>query len=389
MRLESAPAKTAWALWGFSLLLGASAIAMALASGTRGVPWEDVVIATVFPTVGALVASRHPRNVVGWMFIGAGVFSQIYVFTAVYANFSVSTHELPLLTFVVWLNSWLWTPSLATISLLLLLYFPDGRPASKRWRPVAFGTIGLIVVGMTAIALLPFSVSAPNYHLRNPIGVEWLGRHLALMGLVLGLPYLVAVTAAATSLVIRMRRAVGDERQQMKWFVFGSSVLIVALIISTFGNADWASMIGVVAIAVAPCVAILRYRLYDIDRIINRTVVYAIVSGLLAGCYFAVVLLLSLIAPVATDSPAVVAVATLGVAALFRPARGRVQVLIDRRFNRARYDAQTTLETFSAHLRDEVDIDSLGAQLMDVVTDIMEPRYVTLSLVQRETEARA
>jgi hypothetical protein len=291
------------------------------------------------------------------------------------------------LTFVVWLNSWLWTPSLATISLLLLLYFPDGRPASKRWRPVAFGTIGLIVVGITAVALLPFSVSAPNYHLRNPIGVEWLGRHLALMGLVLGLPYLVAVIAAATSLVIRMRRAVGDERQQMKWFVFGSSVLIVALIISTFGNADWASMIGVVAIAVAPCVAILRYRLYDIDRIINRTVVYAIVSGLLAGCYFAVVLLLSLIAPVATDSPAVVAVATLGVAALSAP---RARSSAHRpAFQPARYDAQTTLETFSARLRDEVDIDSLGAQLKEVVTDIMEPRYVSLSLVQRGTEARA
>jgi hypothetical protein len=296
------------------------------------------------------------------------------------------TPHLPAAEIMAWLGSISWIPALSLIIFLLLL-FPSGSLPSARWRWVtrlAGIGIGIAVVG---VAFAPHSVD-PQGGLKvdNPLAVPSLKVPLEVLIVVGAALILASMVAGVVALVLRYRRSRGHERLQLKWFTY-CAVLIVVLVLSTADvptglllGAIQAVLIGP-ALAIATGVAMLRHRLYDIDVVVNRTLVYGALTATLAAIYVGSVLLLQLaLDPVTSDSSLAVAVSTLAVAALFRPARIRIQSVVDRRFYRRRYDAARTLERFSARLREEVDLDALGGELRAVVSDTMEPAHVSLWL---------
>jgi hypothetical protein len=269
-----------------------------------------------------------------------------------------------------------------------LLLFPTGRLPSARWRPVAVAAAAA-TAGITALGALKPTLVDENYTVRNPIGLAWVPQdpEQSAVGAVLVGLLLVCMCAAGVSLVLRFRRSQGVERQQLKWFTYAGALMVLALLASDYLLPD-SSLVEVLAglilalVPVAAGIAILRYRLYDIDRLINRTLVYGTLTALLGGVYAAVVLVLGQgFGGVGGEPPSwAVAGATLAVAALFQPARRRVQAVVDRRFNRRRYDAAKTVEAFSARLREELDLDTLSAELLAVVNQTMQPIRVSLWL---------
>jgi hypothetical protein len=268
--------------------------------------------------------------------------------------------------------------------LLLPVLFPDGRPLSPRWRPLVWVIVAGALVSLVGSALFPGISDAPS--LRNPLGLSGAAGvtlEQTLRKLFVGLP--VAAVAAAVSLIVRFRRARGVERQQLKWLAYAMGVLIVASVTEDSWLGGWAAAgadLALWAIPAAIGVAILRYRLYEIDRLINRTLVYGLLTVLLAGVYTSAVLALGQVfGGVGRDPPSwAIAGATLAVAALFQPARRRTQQAVDRRFNRRKYNAAKTVEAFSARLRDEVDLDALAAELLAVVDKTMQPTRASLWL---------
>jgi hypothetical protein len=277
-------------------------------------------------------------------------------------------------------------PSLSLIIFLLLL-FPDGRLPAPRWRWVA--RVALIGVGLLELffTLQPHSIdSAPGVHTHNPFGVQFLNAPLivaAAIGIIL---LLVALCASLAALVSRFRRSHGRERLQLKWFTYAAGLVTAYGIAGNFlpGGLLLGIVNGVIVgplLALAVGVSMLRHQLYDIDVVINRTLVYGSLTAILAASYLGLVLLLQLaLSTVTSGSSLAVAASTLGVAALFRPARARVQGVVDRRFYRRKYDAARTLEQFSARLREQVDLDALGGELSSVVLETMQPTHVSLWL---------
>jgi hypothetical protein len=261
-----------------------------------------------------------------------------------------------------------------------LLLFPTGRSLSPRWRPVTWLAVGLVVAYTVAAALSP-SLQLDGRTIANPIGVAGMEQDRGLLGAVLSGLLLVVLAAAIVSLIMRFRRSQGVERQQLKWFTYaGALVLLAPLSNGLIGNVSYVPLL---ALPVAVGVAVLRYRLYDIDRLINRTLVYGLLTALLAGVYTGLVLVLGQLfgAGVGRDPPSwAVAGATLAAASLFQPARRRIQAVVDRRFNRRKYNAAKTVEAFSARLRDEVDLDALSAELLGVVEQTMQPTRASLWL---------
>ncbi len=386
MRLHVPAVRVAWGLWAVSTMMGCAAIILALVphGGIAGAPWEDVLLATLFPTLGALVVSRRSSRAMGWLFLVIGLFAQVNAFSTVYANdaFRLGVHLRGAVA-AVWLAAWSWAPALAGFILLMPLLFPTGRPMSARWSRVMAAEGILISGGVLLLGLLPFSVTQSQLLFRglhNPVGVPELGRHEELLGFVFGIGTLLALIASVSALVLRFRRARGEERQQMKWFVYSMCLFAVTIVLATLSSQDWITMLGLLILLSALCVSVLRYRLYEIDRIINRTVVYSVATTVLAGTYLGLVLLFQLILPLGTHSPVVVAVSTLVVAAAFGPVRRRVQGFVDRKFDRARYDAARTLEQFSTRLSEHIDLDSLGSSLVAVVDSTMRPAMVSLWL---------
>jgi hypothetical protein len=303
-----------------------------------------------------------------------------------YTEYGLETEpgSLPASDLVLWFESWAWIPPFGTLTTFLLLLFPDGRLPSPRWRPVAVLTAGGIVVASVAIALHPEPLSESG--VENPLGIGGADTVLLVVGLVAGGAVVTGMIGGIVALVRRLRRSRGEERQQLKWFTYAAIVLVVVVLASI--NQETGVLLGVVqAIVVGPVlafavgVAILRYRLYDIDVVINRTLVYGSVTALLAAAYLGLVLLFQLaFSPLTEENSLAVALSTLAVAALFRPARNRVQTVVDRRFYRRRYDAQLTLEGFAARLREEVDLDALRGELTGVVAETMQPAHVSLWL---------
>jgi hypothetical protein len=281
-----------------------------------------------------------------------------------------------------------WIPFIVMPTTFLLLLFPDGRLLSRRWRPVAWcGAVG-IAGSFVAGGLHPGPI--PDFpQVMNPIGVDSplvdLLEGLSLLAVVIG------VVGSSASLVVRFRRSRGEERQQMKWLALAGAVAAgtLPLAIVTYDvigetAANAAIMTSVLGLPAATGIAILRYRLYDIDVVINRTLVYGALTATLALAYLGGVLLLELaLRPLTESSNLAIAGSTLAVAALFRPARGRIQAAVDRRFYRRKYDATRTLELLGTRLRDEVDLDALGSALRAVVADTMQPAYVSLWLRER------
>jgi hypothetical protein len=289
----------------------------------------------------------------------------------------------------VWVSIWTFVPALTAITFAGLL-FPSGRLLSRRWRGVAWMAAGGGLVGTIALALSPGTLDDRTYPgVENPVGIEGAAGPLDLASSVGDFTGILALLLAAISMVLRFRRSTGVERLQLKWIAYAGGVAAATAVVNlpltgvdTLSDALFViSFISLLLVPVTAGIAILRYRLYDIDVVINRTLVYGALTATLVSAYLAGVLLLQLaLHPVTEESNLAIAGSTLAVAALFRPARARIQSAVDRRFYRRKYDAAQTLEGFSARLREQVDLDALGDELRSVVTETMQPAHVSVWL---------
>ncbi len=371
-----------WVLNGFE---------RALAWGTEAGTVLFVVTSLAYSLVGALLVSRDARNAVAWICLGSGLAVAFMELVAQYAlqAIVIRPDALPAAATVAWIGQWSYLPVIALIGLYLVLLFPDGRLPSPRWRVVAWlGGLSVAIAGLSAATLAGPLELQPS--IDNPYAVS--GPEL--LGDVGFLGLLSCMIAAAVSMVRRMRRSAGAERQQLKWFAFAAGVLALVFVpASMLDSTDREALpIGMVlaqdltsmlfaGLPIAVGIAITRYRLYDIDVVINRTLVYGALSATLAGTYLCGVLLLQLaLSPLTESNGLAIAASTLAVAALFQPARRRIQATVDRRFYRQKYDAAQTLDRFGTHLRDEVDLEALGLSLRTVVAETMQPAHVTLWL---------
>ena len=381
--------QVACSLLALTLALLGFGVALGVLSGKADSGSAIAVAALVgFSTVGALVASRRPEHPIGWIFCATGLTWAIFFFALEYGHYAVEKPgALPAGTWVAWLQGWIAIVALGLIGVLTPLLFPDGRLPSPRWRPVALVGVAFVALTVLASALSPGPLT--NFDsIRNPTGIEsapfldWLA-----LAAYLGLG--VCIILSVASLFVRLRRSRGQERQQLKWVALTAALMIVTLPgasanILAFGVLF---ILATVAVPISIGVAILKYRLYEIDRIVNRTLVYGALTVGLAGLYFGIVVALQQVfSGLTRGNDLAIAGSTLAVAALFRPARRRIQGFVDRRFYRQRYDAQQTLQAFSARLRDEVDLDQLGADLGGVVHETMQPAHVSLWLRTPEAE---
>src|SRR5215212_3841845 len=350
----------------------------------------NTLIAVGFAPVGAIIVPRVPsNNPIGWLFCAIGLLWGVMHVSAEYAIYTVLAvpASFPAGDAAAWMMCWVWVPASGLIVFLCLL-FPDGRLPSRRWRPFAWLSLLLILVGAISQALAPGSV----YYLRdiyNPYGVEGLPN----VGNLVQIVVFTLIFVSAVSLFVRRLRASGVERQQLKWFTYSSTLAISGVILTyTISDAigalwlEWVGylvlVVGFIGIPISMGIAVLRYRLYDIDILINRTLVYGSLTAILAALYFGAIVLLQRVFVVLTGEQSTLAVvaSTLLIAALFNPLRQRIQSFIDRRFYRRKYDARKTLEDFSAKLRDETDLDALNDDLVGVVRETMQPAHVSLWL---------
>jgi hypothetical protein len=352
----------------------------------------SALVFSAFALVGAIVAIRRPRNPVGWCFgAGALLWSLGVLSSGLYWHMAFGRANPPVAAdYVAWLGTWTFLPAFVLLLALVPLLFPTGAPPSRRWRKVGWTAAIAGVVATVSTALAPGSLEAADFPwVDNPFGVGGLG--LETLAAV-SFPVVGATAfASIASLVVRYRRAHGVERQQLKWVAGAGCLLVVAAVGGDLtspwlgSGAGWIGiLLGLLCIAIAVGVALLRHRLYDLDVVVNRTLVYAGLTALLAATYLVCVLLLQLVASgAAGGSSLAVAVSTLAVAALFRPARERIQHAVDHRFYRRKYDAERTIEAFSTRLRDEVDLDALDHELGTVVRETLQPAHVSLWLRER------
>jgi len=334
--------------------------------------------------LGALIATHRPDNPLGWIFCAVGLFGGgLVTFGTMYGEYALRTAPgtVPGGPLAIWLGQWTWAPGVALLVTFVLLLFPDGHLPSRRWRPVAWlsALVTLLYPGLLAALLWPLRGPAlVDQAAEAPLG-GWPVKVLDMLLLLIALLGL----ACLAGLAARFRRARGMERQRLKWFLFASAITLVSIVASQQQPVLRLVTVPLVAaIPVATGIAILRYQLYDIDRLISRTLVYALLTALLGVVYAGVVLVLvQLSGGIATKPPNwAVAAATLAAAAMFQPARRRLQQAVDRRFNRGRYDAVNTIEAFSTRLREQVDLDALSTELLAVADQTMEPTRVSLWL---------
>jgi hypothetical protein len=354
-----------------------------VAPGTLVFGLITVVVCAAFALAGAVVATRRPRNPVGWLLCSVGLSLGLTAFgDTFYWHLAFGREVAPAgAKWFAWIESWSWIPAMVPLSCLIPLLFPTGAPPSPRWRVVGWAGVGAAVVMIIGTAFTPGALDGFAW-IDNPLAVEGLGiAALSGIGFVV---WAVASLAAVTSIVVRYRRSHGIERQQVKWLAAAGCVLVLSFVASAVVNPSaeqvgWAFLlVGLVSVAGAVAIAMLRYRLYDLDVVVNRALVYAGLTASLAGCYVGCVLLLQLV--LSPGSDLAIAASTLAAVALFRPARSRIQGAVDRRFYRRKYDAQRTLDAFSARLRDEVDLESLGGELRGVVAETMQPAHASLWL---------
>ena len=386
----------AWMGWTVTISLVAGALVFGLANRPEAPLYEvtSTLITPTFATLGALIASRRPGNVIAWIFLAAGVLGGVQIFSGQYAKVALAPDgsTLPGGSLAAWFAT-LAQNSFVIAILFLILLFPDGTLPSRRWRPVAWAIGTFIAVSMVIVALSPGPfVDFPSAS--NPFGVEGAmppGSVLAAGQFAV----LACVVAAILSLLLRFYRSRGEERLQLKWFTYAAAVgLSTPLLLSELAPAAFevlgriAWTLAFLSLPVSAAVAILKYRLYDIDLIINRTLVYAALTAVLVLLYVgSVVSLQYVLRSLAGESSQLVIVAsTLAIAALFNPLRRRIQSFIDRRFYRGKYDARKTLEAFGARLRDETDLERLSGDLIGLVQETLQPSYVSMWL--REPERR-
>ncbi|HKH12713.1 MAG TPA: hypothetical protein VKA73_16350, partial [Rubrobacter sp.] len=358
-------------------------------------PWLDNTLTAVFyPTVGALVASRRPENPVGWLLCLYGVAISISYFCAEYAIYALlaEPNSLPAADALVWVASWM-LPIIIGLPAFLYLLFPTGRLPSRRWRWVAWSTGALVLAGVITSAFSSGALLGTLGPIRNPLGIEgFTGVYKAL----LYITSTVALGAVVLSVFVRLRHSIGVERQQIKWFAYAAAAyasagILAYIIPSVIDTPLWFERVGfalniafIPAIPIAIGIAILRYRLYDIDILINRTLVYGSLTLMLALVFFGGVTSTQVVFTALSGQEQLpqlaIVVSTLVIAALFTPLRRRIQSFIDRRFYRRKYDARKTLEAFSAQLRDETYLNALSEDLVEVVRETMQPEHVSLWL---------
>jgi hypothetical protein len=385
----------AWGLWALAMLglaVGRWMDRLTIRAGRADLTgWEGPLFVAVLgfltaTTVGALVASRRPRHPVGWLLLGFALSQTASAVIAAYVTYGLLARPgaLPAAATVARYYPATGPAALALLSLVLLLT-PTGSPPSPRWRRWAVITAATPVALVLVVAVAPGRLDPQLLVTNSPFSDRALGGVLLVATQLALAVTALAVVVAAGSLVVRFRRAQGVERQQLRWVALAAAlmllavpVLLVAVVLGIPILVDWVAAVWVVVLLVAVGAAILRYRLYDLDRIISRTVAYGLLTLLLGGGYAAVVLGLGQL--LGRESPLVVAAATLAVAAVFQPARRRVQAVVDRRFNRRRHDAARIVEGFGARLRDQVDLDTLTAELLGVVDQTMQPTQVSLWL---------
>jgi len=380
-----------WLAWALSGLAAASTagnatLQIATSSGAFGEPWTLALLGDLaflmLPAVGLIIAVRRPQLIFGWLLLAAAFGFGIGDLAHNYATQALTKPgTLPGGMAAAWLQT---LQVLGFVALpFLLLLFPDGRLLSAHWKPLGWAAIVCTLLLGLALVLSPSLMIDAVPSSRNPLGLA------ALEGINLVDPlfdawYAILLLAVA-SLLLRFRRAQGEQRQQLKWVVFGGTLVPISFLVEAFHNPVLNAATDALAVMTfcgAIAIAILKYHLYDIDRLINRTMVYAALTALLGAVYAGVVLLSEqLFGRVGGDPPPwAVAGATLASAALFQPARRRIQAEVDRRFNRRRYDATRTIEAFSARLRDEVDLDTLSVELLAVADQTMQPTTASLWL---------
>ena len=406
----------AWSLASLSVTVFVPLVALYVLARSAQSPGDWLTVGTVsdmlsfvpflaFPLVGALVASKHSRNPIGWICLADGLLWMILSMTDSYSIYGVAKPgSLPFPVAVGTLgNQWLWVPTVGLLGIYRLLLFPDGRLPSRRWRLLAWFSGVVLVLESLAEGLAPGPLENQG-GVPNPFGLEelpWLADAARVL-----LPLLpLCILVSAASLVLRYRRSGGEQREQIKWIAFAASVaglLYLIAIVSPFifapeivsggGNLGppplWVELLfsvavlGFTGVPVAIGFAVLRYRLYDIDLIINRTLVYSSLTVTLAAVYVGSVVGLQAILRVLSGQESTLAVvaSTLAIAALFNPLRRHIQGLVDRRFYRRKYDAAKTLEAFSAKLRDETVLEALNNELVGVVREAMQPAHASLWL---------
>jgi hypothetical protein len=386
----------AWSLVALSAALLGGGLSLSLSDGAVDAIFTLAPLLT-FSIVGAIIASRHPRNAIGWLFCSMGLVVGLNALAGGYARFWLAGGSGPkyLAETAAWFGSWSYILLVFLPTSFMLLLFPDGRLPSPRWRPVAWcaglGITGFVVgLATEAGPLEEYPQIVNPYGFDNPVLLEVAGIAAAIVAGG-------SMVASAVSLIVRMRRAGRVERQQIKWLAYGGAVVVgtifVGGVISIWSGPISIAIIGValLGVPVFTGIAIVRHRLYDIDVVINFTLVYAILSATLAVVYFGSIVLLQRVFAGLTGQeklPQLAIVAsTLVIAALFNPLRQRIQSFIDRRFYRRKYDARQTLETFSAKLRDETDLGTLSEDLVGVVRETMQPEHASLWL-RPETASR-
>jgi hypothetical protein len=408
-----------WLAWALAGLSGAMFVAGAILTilslyvtapaaqpssdwGSGGAIGDLLILAPflAFTIVGALIASRRPENPIGWICLVAGLFWTLIVLDGQYIAYALATTGVLPLPAAVALNQWLWVPPVGLLSIYLILLFPDGKLPSRRWRPLAWFSGAVLIMVSLAIALTPGPL--PDLEgVRNPFGLEgypWIADASKVIPVLMPL----CAVASALSLVLRYRRSGSEEREQIKWIALAGSFVGLMSLVTVFstlifeplflgatgtqplwlGILQDVELLSFTGIPVAVGFAVLKYRLYDIDLLINRALVYGSLSATLALVYFGGIVVLQRLFVVLTGQQSTLAVvaSTLLIAALFSPLRRRIQRFIDRRFYRKKYDARKTLEAFSTKLREGTDLDALSNDLVGVVRETMQPAHVSLWL---------
>ncbi|MBA3390557.1 MAG: hypothetical protein H0U02_14585 [Rubrobacter sp.] len=414
----------AWSLAGLWLAMFAASVALFVLVRSADVPnsWNastvgDAVLFVpfaAFPVVGALIASRRTRNPIGWICLADGLLWMLIVLSEAYTAYGLaSPGSVPFLATVNALTyAWLWVPTVGLLGVYLPLLFPDGRLPSRRWRPLAWFS-GVVI---SSISVVVFFTPGPLEGLggaRNPFGVEGIPWLVAAGWIVLPLLPL-CMLVSAVSLVLRFRRSAGEVREQIKWIAFAASLMgSLYLTIMCAGAINWlisapetpsdlgtetlwgallenVMLLSFAGVPVAIGFAVLKYRLYDINFLINRALVYGALTVMLVGIYLGAVISLQYAFRALTgqETQLAIVVSTLAIAALFNPLRRFVQAFVDRRFYRRKYDARKTLEEFGARLRNETDLESLSDDLVAVVRETVQPSHTSLWLREPERRTR-
>ena len=384
----------AWSFWlAFACVLGLSIYRGLNAAGGEAITALDVLWATSiigFPTAGAIIASRQPRSPLGWLFLTAPLFLMIGVGAGEQARVVLRAGESRSAEQWGWFSNVSMSSGMSLGGLMALL-IPNGKLPSRGWRIVAAIEVVIVAMWVFTAAFRPGPLDGIELsQVTNPYGLEGWGPFLSTVQSVLAPVFMVLLLLSLASIPLRLLRASDEERLQLKWVAYGAAVVVACVLVlfalQAIGPPPQVAItliitVAVIAIPVAIGIAMLRYRLYDVDVVINRTLVYGLLSAVLAGIYVGLVFAFQgLLAPFTAESDLAIAASTLAVAALFRPVRTRVQAFIDRRFYRRKVDAQQTLDEFTGDLRDEVDLPTLSGRLTAVVNDTMQPAHVSLWL---------